>query len=299
MDLQFMMELTELPTWRILKREILSQEFKGYKNSYNALYSYELVHVLVDESGEPKLLKKHENDVESYVAFTSPELASRLDKTYTKDTILSSTNILSENPSQDLKIMMMGQFACYLKGKGLSTSIKINPVFVEVAKGAEPLLMAEDVVFAPQYDEFTQKYLITDPDDAKALLAIRPDDEKRFGIEVTYYMITDRDLPEEKEEREQFLRNKIEELAFMAPRVPIRRGSGSFLAILLNLENDIEERAFIREYGMFDHYSDPIFVTSQLKIFTGSLQEIPYDGARIDTIFGPLIEWQKEKSPRP
>ena len=79
----------------------------------------------------------------------------------------------------------------------------------------------------------------------------------------------------------------------MAPRVPIRRGSGSFLGILLNLENDLEERAFIRDYPMFDEYSDSIFVTSQLKILSGTLEEIHYNGDQIDTIFGPLIRWQK------
>ena len=79
----------------------------------------------------------------------------------------------------------------------------------------------------------------------------------------------------------------------MAPRVPIKKGSGSFLAVLLNLENDLEERAFIRDYSMFDDYSDSIFVTSKLKMLSGNLEEIHYDGNSIDTIFGPIINWQR------
>ena len=62
---------------------------------------------------------------------------------------------------------------------------------------------------------------------------------------------------------------------------------------LLNLENDLEERAFIRDYSMFDDYSDSIFVTSKLKMLSGNLEEIHYDGNSIDTIFGPIINWQR------
>jgi len=293
MDLEFIMELKNAPQWKILKREILSKEFPGYKNKATQLSSFQIIYVLVDsESGRPIIEKQNPNDTNSYLVFTERTLASRLERVFQKDEVGKSTGKL-QAPTRELKIMMMGHLIDLLKDKGEVTTVKVNPIYVEVGQGMEPFLYAEEVLFAPQFDEVTQKYLLTDPDDAIALLAIRPEDEKRFGIEVIYYLITTRGLPEEQEDKENFLRDKIEELAFMAPRVPIKKGSGSFLAVLLNLENDLEERAFIRDYSMFDDYSDSIFVTSKLKMLSGNLEEIHYDGNSIDTIFGPIINWQR------
>lgn len=292
MDLEFIMELKKNPIWKVLKREILSKEFPHYKNKFKKLSSYQLVHVLVDsETGLPVIEKQNANDTNSFLVFTEPALASRLERTYHKDEVGVITDEL-QAPCRQLKIMMMGHLIDTLKDKGQGTTIKINPIYVEAGQGMEPFLYAEEVLFAPQFDETTQKYLISDPDDATALLAIRPADEKRFGMEVIYYLITTRGLPDDQEDRENYLRDKIEELAFMAPRVPIKKGAGSFLAVLLNLENDLEERAFIREYPMFDDYSDSIFVTSQMKMLSGTLEEIHYNGNQIDTIFAPLVKWQ-------
>ena len=292
MDLEFIMELKNTPHWKILKREILSKEFPGYKNKAKNLNSYQLVHVLVDsKTGEPVVEKQNSNDTDSYLVFTESSYASRLESTLKKDEVAEKHFDLKA-PSRELKVMMLGHLMEELKNNKKVTTIKVNPLYVEAGEGMEAFLYAEEVLFAPQYDETTKKYLLTDPDDAMALLSIRPDDEERFGVEIIYYLITTRGLPDEQDEREQFLKDKIEELAFMAPRVPIRKGSGSFLAVLLNLENDLEEKAFIREYPMFDSYSDSIFVTSQLKMYSGQLEEIHYNGEQIDTIFGPLIKWQ-------
>lgn len=293
MDLEFIMELKNAPQWKILKREILNKEFPTYKNKATQLSSFQLVYVLVDsESGRPIIEKQNPNDTNSYLVFTERTLASRLERVFQRDEVDKNIGKL-QAPTRELKIMMMGHLIDLLKDEGEVTTVKVNPIYIEVGQGMEPFLYAEEVLFAPQFDEVTQKYLLTDPDDAIALLAIRPQDEKRFGIEVIYYLLTTRGLPEEQEEKENFLKDKIEELAFMAPRVPIKKGSGSFLAVLLNLENDLEERAFIRDYSMFDDYSDSIFVTSKLKMLSGNLEEIHYDGNSIDTIFGPIINWQR------
>ncbi len=294
MDLEFIMELKNTPQWKILKREILSKEFSGYSNKAKNLNSYQLVHVLVDaQTNSPIIEKQNPNDSDSYIVFTDPSLASRLETTLTKEEVATKRFDL-QAPKRNLKVMMLGQFIEELKHHNKVTTIKVNPLYVEAGKGMEAFLYAEEVLFAPQFDETTQKYILTDSDDAMALLAIRPEDEKRFGIEVIYYLITTRGLPDEQEDRERILKDKIEELAFMAPRVPIRKGSGSFLAVLLNLENDLEEKAFIREYPMFDDYSDSIFVTSALKMYSGQLEEIHYNGDKIDTIFAPLIKWQNQ-----
>ncbi len=292
MDLEFIMELKKNPLWKVLKRELLSKEFPTYKNRFKKLSSYQLVHVLVDsENGTPVIEKQNPNDTDSFLVFTEPALASRLERTYSKNDVGEKRDQL-QAPNRPLKVMMLGHLMEALKDRGAGTTVKINPIYVEAGEGMEPFLYAEEVLFAPQFDETTQKYLLSDPDDATALLAIRPADEKRFGMQVIYYLMTTRGLPDDQDERENYLRNKIEELAFMAPRVPIRKGAGSFLAILLNLENDLEERAFIRDYPMFDDYSDSIFVTSQLKMLSGTLEEIHYNGDHIDTIFAPLVKWQ-------
>jgi hypothetical protein len=293
MDLEFIMELKSTPDWRILKRQILSKEFAQYKNRSQKLNSYQLVHVLVDENEKPIIEKQNPLDTNSYLVFTTPSLASRLETTFKREEIESAKDFKLQAPTRKLKIMMIGHLVEELKHCGMSTSIKVNPLYIEAGAGLEPFLYAEEVLFAPQFDEVTQKYLMSDPDDAKALLAIRPEEEKRFGIEIIYYLITTRGLPDEQEEREKFLKDRIEELAFMAPRIPIKKGSGSFLAVLLNLENDLEERAFIRDYPMFDDYSDSLFVTSQLMILSGALEEIHYNGDKIDTIFTPMIQWQR------
>lgn len=301
MDLNFLMEIDSMPAWRILKMEILRKTFPLYREEMQELGSHDLVHVLVDGKGNPKTFKLSEEDVDSFCVFTRPELLKRLGKSFTREEVQGGVEDLSDLRAPEgtnLKMMMLGELAQTLSHQGKETSIKINPLLLSPAKGMEPLVYAEEVLFAPQRDKFTGKLLLTDPEDAKALLAVNPEDQKRFGIELVFYMLTTRDLPEEKEERETLLKERIEELSFKAPRIPMMKGSGTFLAVLLNLENELEEQAFIRDYPMFDQYSDIIFVTSSLKMMTGRLEEVHYNGAKIDTIFAPMIEWQKNKNRR-
>lgn len=300
MDLEFLMNLNTLPSWRLLKKEVLSNEFPLYRYESAPLGSHDLVYVLVDKNDEPKTFRVNESDTESFAVFTRPELVTRIQAPYKRDEIqggvFSPRDLGLDQIDFDLKIIMLGELSRSLSKRGKETSIKINPLLLEVANGVEPLVFAEEIVFAPQYDEFTGKLLLSDPEDAKALLAINPKDQQRFGIELVFYMMTTRELPEEKAEREQLLKEEIEKLSFMASRIPMNKGSGTFLAVLLNLENELEEQAFIRDYPMFDNYSDIIFVTSSLKLLTGRLEEVHYNGAKIDTIFGPLIKWQKDKA---
>lgn len=301
MDLTFLMDLPNLPAWRVLKNEILPRTHTSLWKEEDTLGSYQLIYVLVDESQKPFALQINPHDVKSFVAFTRSELKERLGKVHElQDGLIEKDEEITLPQGLSLRIMMVGELMDQLSSQRKETSVKINPLPVVIGKGVEPLLYCEEVLFAPQFDEFTCKYLLTDPDDAKALLAINPDDEKRFGIEIVYYMLTNSGLPEEGEDRATGLIEKVEELAFKAPRVPLSRGSGSFMAVLLNLENEIEERAFIRDYSTFDYYSDLVFVTSSLKLWTGKLEEIHFNGEKIDTIFAPLIKWQQgKKKPMP
>jgi hypothetical protein len=298
MDLNFILELSEMPDWRILQKEILNSHFPFYQREYRSLDSYSLVHVLVDEEERPVKLKGQDEDVSSFMVFTSAHLVSRVSRPHSweeaQGNIIEEIGLESAIPKTHIKTIMLGELVFELRNEKVPSSIKINPLLLEVAKGVGPFYFCDEVLFAPILDNVTKKFLISDPQDAKALLGMNPDDQSRFGIEIIFYMITNRDLPDEREERENILKEKIEEMAFMAPRVPLKKGSGSFLTIILNLENEIEEKAFIRDYKMFDNYSDPIFVTSGLKLLTGKLEEIHYNGAQVDTIFTPLINWQKQ-----
>ena len=299
MDLEFLMNLNEQPAWRVLKREILANEFPLYRHESHPLSSHDLVYVLVDKDEKPKTYKVNTDDTDSFLVFTRAELVTRIQSPYKKEEVQGGVTpargLSLEQTEFDLKVIMLGELVRTLSTRGKETSLKINPLLLDMGPGTEPLLYCEDVVFAPQYDEFTGKLLLSDPEDAKALLAINPEDQQRFGIELVFYMITTRDLPEDREERDLLLQECIEKLSFMASRVPMKKGSGSFLAVLLNLENELEEQAFIREYPMFDRHSDIFFVTSSLKLLTGRLEEVHYNGAKIDTIFGPLIRWQQNK----
>lgn len=301
MDLNFVMNIDSMPSWKILKEEVLRSKFPLYSEEMGQLDSQELIYVLVDNKGTPQPYKISESDVESFCIFTRPELVKRLGKVFASNEIQGGARDFQEAQGPEgfeLKIMMLGELVQTLSTRGKETSIKVNPVSLKVAEGMGPMLYAEEILFAPQRDEFTGKLLLTDPEDAKALLAINPEDQKRIGIELVFFMITTRGLPEEREERDAILKERIEELSFKAPRVPMKLGSGSFLAVLLNLENELEEQAFIRDYPMFDSYGDIIFVTSSLKMMTGRLEEVHYNGNKIDTIFIPMIEWQKNKNRR-
>jgi len=292
-DASFLLSLRESPAWKILKSEIINDP--DYRKFSRKLGSYDLVDVLVDDNGKPLFLKKNKKDIESALIFTRPDLGARIEGSWTATDLLNKQIDLGAREAIPLKTMMLGQLVNMLKNHEGLTSIKVNPVSILITGEKEPFLFCEDVLFAPQLDSFTQKLLLTDPEDARALMGINPEDQLRFGIEMVFYMLTTRDLPEEKEERELVLKNRIEELTFIAPRTPIPQGSGSFLAVLLNLENEIEERAFIRDYPMFDDHSDVIFVTSKLKLYSGALEEIHFNGQKIDTIFKPLISWQASR----
>lgn len=229
------------------------------------LKTYDLVEVIVDESLTPVALKETAG-VREYAVF------NELNKKYPLA------------PGQSYLTFMLGDLVRAVADSKKPQVLLVNP---------DVDGMAQDVLFAPIFDSLTQKYMMTDPEDGVALLAIRPEDQDRYGIEMVFHVLNHKTLPENSEERERELQKKIRELSFFVPRVPIRKGSGSFYCVLLNLENSMEETAFIRQYKTFDSHSDVIFVTSELKILTGELNNIPYDGERIDTIFTPVIKWQQ------
>jgi len=253
--------------WLKLKKQVVGKESLK-------LSSYDLVQVIVGSDREPLLTRANKSDVSCALAFTTEAKArdflKKSEGSLTTMTIIYLSDLLKEN--------------------GEVSSIKINPTMVNDE------LVCENVLFSPTFDSFTQKSLMTNPGEAKALLAVNAKDEKRFGIELTFYILTNRQLAANGELRQNQLKEKIEELAFIAPRIPMRKGSGSFLVVVLNLENEFEENAFIRDYKMFDDHSNVLFVTSSLRLLDGHFNEIHYNGEQIDTIFNPMIKWQRAHS---
>ncbi|MBK24914.1 MAG: hypothetical protein CME70_13020 [Halobacteriovorax sp.] len=293
MDLNFLMEYKSWPRWKVLQGELIRSHLKGYKNSYRNLSYYDLVEVAVDSKNSPLLFQEESTGFSFFAVFSNRNLTRRMSIQNTWENVSASNFEGSELLAT--KTIMLGELVHDLKDLPQAAAIKINPIKTLSPSGDE-FHLAEEFVFAPIFDQFTSKLMVTDPEEAKALLAVNPDDEERFGIEFVFYMITNKGLPLEREEREPLLQEKIKELAFMAPRIPMKRGSGTFFCVLLNLENEMEENAFIRTYKTFDPYADVLFVNSNLEIRTGDLIKVPYNGEKIDTIFLPMIEWQRNNT---
>lgn len=252
--------------WADLKKSLLPQKHE----TVTKLGHYDLVQVVTNNNGEPITHQAQDDEVPTYMVFTRAEFCQDFEQT-------------------KLTTFMLGDLVRDLTNKKEPAPIMVNPI-----KKNENFL-CEEVLFAPIFDPLTKKLMITDPKEALALLAINPKDQERFGIEIIFHMVMGQELPEDRETRELILKDKIDQLNFMVSRVPIKRGSGSIYCVLLNLDNVMEEMAFIRNYQTFDSYADVIFVTSDLKLLTGNMESINYDGEKIDTIFGPIIEWQKKK----
>ena len=257
---------------------------------------YDLIYSFIDENALPIKLTTRENEREHYAIFTSKEDLLNSRHLYEScEKVVLDKDVIHK---PEYKIFMLGDFVDKIKQKNKPTPIRLNPILVGQSL-KESKWMCQNIIMAPLFDELTHKFMTTNPDDALALLAIHPDDQKRFGIEMVFHIISNHSAPEPGEERDEYLLLKINELAFIAPRVPIKKGSGSVLCIVLNLDNKVEETAFIRSYQTLDPHSDIIFVNSNLELMTGDMQPIKYNGEQIDTIFSPIINWQNNKLKTP
>lgn len=152
----------------------------------------------------------------------------------------------------------------------------------------------EEFIFVPPFDEVTGQYIISPRDEAISLLSIDNESHRFMGVEATFFSITNKALVTfSVEERQEYLNNLIDNLSFLIPRIPQPKGSANIICLLLNLENSIEERAFVRDYPTFDKYTEVLFVNSDLELLTGNLNAIEYDGASLEGIYLPLIERAK------
>jgi hypothetical protein len=151
----------------------------------------------------------------------------------------------------------------------------------------------DNFIFVPFYDKLTKQYLISPTDESIALLSIDQKSHRHMGVQATFFSINNKFLPEENDARAELLANLVEDLSFMIPRISQPKGSANIICLLLNLENGVEEKAFIRKYKTLDCYTEVLFVTSDLKLQTGELESIQYDGTNLEGIYTPIISRQK------
>ncbi len=149
-----------------------------------------------------------------------------------------------------------------------------------------------ELLFVPFSDKLTRQNLLSPSDEAISLLSIDKTSHYNMGAETVFFSLTNKHLPESGEERIKILEELVQDLAFIVPRLSLKKGSFNVICLILNLENYLEEKAFIREYETFDKYTDTIFVTSELKLLTGKLEEIPYDGSQLEGVYRPIYEHQ-------
>lgn len=272
--------------WNLLKFEncLIKTHIPQFSANLGPLSNYDVVEVVMNESGEPFVDK----DGACHI-LTNPEKISGLAQIHSLEQVGRKNDRLMMNTKLSLRTFMLGQFMETLKFNKYPTPVKVNPIVV----GSIDNFLCEEVLFAPIFDKYTQKYLMSSPNEARALLAMKPSDQQRWGLKIVFHTVTNTDMPLDPDKRELFLRNKIQESHFVIPRVPIEKGSASIYCLILNLENPIEEMAFIRNYRSFDPYTKILYVNSNLEMITGDFKKVPYFNGDIDEIFGNLLAWYK------
>lgn len=278
--------------WKDFEKSLVSRVFPEAKISQTPNY-HQVVSVLCDDQGKPYFGNLDLNVSPSYFIFSDSNKAARLERPLGFPEMFEALEPTAGHLIPKLKTFMLGSLIESVADNSEIRPIRFNSIWSKRDNNEEDILLNEEVLFIPLLDKLTGKKLISDPEDALALMAIQKEDEIRLGMRNVFYCLTNRSLPEDKEDREQILAAELEKLAFLLPRVPVAKGSSGLLLVLLNLENKMEEMAFIRPYEPLDEHVEILFVTSELEILSGDLERIPYDGSRIDTIYLPILEWQK------
>lgn len=161
---------------------------------------------------------------------------------------------------------------------------------------SDKLIEFDEFIFVPPFDQVTGQYILSPRDEAISLLSIDNQSHRFMGVEATFFSITNKALVTfSNKKRQNYLNELIDNLSFVIPRIPQPKGSANIICLLLNLENSIEERAFVRDYSTFDNYTEVLFVNSNLDLLTGNLKAIDYDGASLEGIYLPLIKRAQDR----
>ena len=277
---------TEHSHWNLLRFEkcLIKSHIPQFIPDMEKPSHYDVIEVVMDEQGKPFVDK----DGACHI-LTDVNKLSRLCQVHSLEQIGKKAERTLINSKLSLSTYMLGEFIDSLKNNKHPTPIKINPIAI----GSIDNFLCEEILFAPIYDSYTQKYLMSSPKDARALLAMNPKDQRRWGLKIVFQTVTNTEMPLDPEMREEFLKTKIKESHFVIPRVPLPKGSASIYCLILNLENPIEEMAFIRDYKSYDSHTKVLYVNSNLEIITGDFKKVPYFNGDIDEIFGNLVSWYK------
>ena len=234
------------------------------------LNHYSLVYAITHDNGFLKL-KNHSLDVSMTCVFTNIDNANAyLNK--------------ESNKNMVTKPVMLGRLIEIERSDKAIKILAIDP---------ESQDSVCEVLFIPFSDKLTRQNLLSPSDEAISLLSIDKISHYNMGAETVFFSLTNKHLPESGEERIKILEELVQDLAFIVPRLSLKKGSFNVICLILNLENYLEEKAFIREYETFDNYTDTIFVTSELKLLTGRLEEISYDGSQLEGVYKPIYDHQR------
>ena len=85
----FQSELKKYRPWQILKKELLKDMFPQMTIHSTKLGYYDLILVLVNESGEPIAISENTEDTKSYMAFTQASLLNRISDAYSETQIIN------------------------------------------------------------------------------------------------------------------------------------------------------------------------------------------------------------------
>ena len=270
---------------------LLKQNISGWKNHFQEIKFYDIVYLVKNKKGEIVI-----DSDGSALVLTSTKLIDYIKQAYPKNQIAGmDLNATVSDHNYLLKPYMLGEVARKLTQLDTVSTIKVNPIW-GVENDMDSYFMCEEILFCPLFDNYTQKKLLSDPRDAKALLALNIEDQTRYGVEFAFQTVGTPDFQNAGDQLDTEIEEKIKEINFLIKRTIIPPASASIYFVITRMENYSQELSFIRDYETFDPKTKVLFVTSRLEILTGQLHKVPYYTGDIDEIMSNILNWYKAQS---
>jgi hypothetical protein len=272
------------------QNRLLSHNIPGWKKHHDEIQYYDLVYLVKNKKGEIVI-----DSDGSALVLTSTKLIDYIKQAYPKNKIAGmELNATVSDHNYLLKPYMLGEIARRLTQIDSVSTIKINPIWV-VENEMDSFFMCEEILFCPLFDNYTQKKLLSDPNDAKALLALNIEDQTRYGVEFAFQTVGTPDFQNAGDQLDAKIEEKIREINFLIKRTIIPPGSASIYFVITRMENYAQELSFIRDYQTHDPNTKVLFITSRLEILTGQLEKVPYYTGDIDEIMTNILNWYKSQ----
>lgn len=272
------------------QKRILNINIPGWKNHHGDISYSDIIYLVKNKKDEIVI-----DSDGSALVFTCPKMIDFIKQAYPKNKVAGmelSASVSDHNYS--LRPYMLGEVARKLTQLDSVSTIKVNPVWI-VEEELDSYFMCEEILFCPLFDNYTQKKLMSDPRDAKALLALNFEDQTRYGVEFVFQTIGSSDFQNAGDLIDEAIENKVAELRFMTERTIVPAGSASIYFVITRMDQYSQELSFIRNYPTFDSKTKVLFVTSRLEILTGELEKVPYYTGDIDEIMTNILAWYKSQ----